>query len=103
MPGGASMVTDWPMVSDPYPPESSATTSPAGLVTAIAAAKLRQGSARVHGLESDPDPAETKVRGAAAKAIAGTSKAISANARTAFDLCMSCILTERPLHHRALC
>jgi hypothetical protein len=34
---------DWPMVTGPYPAESSTITSPPALVCAIAAANERQG------------------------------------------------------------
>src|SRR5438067_10487276 len=57
------------MVTVPYPPESSTTTSPAGNVWAIAAAKLRHGAARVQGLASLPAAAETNVRWARAAAL----------------------------------
>src|SRR2546428_505642 len=61
-------------------------TSPAGDVTAIAAAKLRQGAGRLHGLTSFP-LVDTNVRGANAKAL--TAKKL---AKTNRDLRISHLL-----------
>jgi hypothetical protein len=55
------MVIDLVMVTGPKSPGSSTSISPPALVCASAAAKVRQGDARVHGLESLPIVADTKV------------------------------------------
>src|ERR1700722_20224921 len=56
------MVTDLLMVTGPKSPGSRASISPPAGVWASAAAKVRQGEVRVHGLESLPEAAETQVR-----------------------------------------
>src|SRR6202161_4810952 len=55
------MVTALVMVTGPKSPGSRTSTSPPAVVCASAAAKVRQGDMRVHGLESLPSVAETKV------------------------------------------
>src|SRR5580700_7233526 len=55
------MVTALVMVTGPKSPGSRTAISPPALVCASAAAKVRQGDDRVHGLESLPKVAETKV------------------------------------------
>src|ERR1700722_15927697 len=55
------MVSDLAMVTGPKSPGSSTSISPPAVVCASAAAKVRQGAERVHGLESLPNVAETKV------------------------------------------
>ena len=55
------MVIDLVMVAGPKSPGSSASISPPALVCVSAAAKVRQGDWRVHGLASLPSDAETKV------------------------------------------
>src|ERR1700689_2251529 len=49
------------MVTGPKSPGSSTSISPAAVVWASAAAKVRQGDIRAHGLESLPKAPETKV------------------------------------------
>src|SRR5580700_12249904 len=55
------MLTALVMVTGPKSPGSMTTISPLAVVWASAAAKVRQGDMRVHGLESLPKVAETKV------------------------------------------
>src|SRR5579864_6876245 len=55
------MLTALLMVAGPKSPGSRTSISPPALVFASAAAKVRQGDARVHGLESLPDVADTNV------------------------------------------
>src|SRR6202451_497888 len=55
------MLTALVMVTGPKSPGSMTTISPPAVVWASAAAKVRQGDMRVHGLESLPKVAETKV------------------------------------------
>src|ERR1700676_1714150 len=55
------MLTDLVMVTGPKSPGSRTSISPPPAVCASAAAKVRQGDMRVHGLESLPNAAETKV------------------------------------------
>ena len=55
------MLTDLAMVTGPKSPGSRTSISPPALVWASAAAKVRQGDMRVHGLASLPSVAETKV------------------------------------------
>src|ERR1700722_3067902 len=57
------MLTALVMVTGPKSPGSMTTISPLAVVWASAAAKVRQGDMRVHGLESLPKVAETKVCG----------------------------------------
>ena len=47
-------MTDRSTVNEPNPPDVKAMISPPGFVWLIAAAKLRQGEATVHGLVSTP-------------------------------------------------
>ena len=56
------MLTDLVMVTGPKSPGSSTSISPPAGVWASAAAKVRQGDTRVHGLELLPEVAETQVR-----------------------------------------
>src|ERR1700741_145479 len=58
------MLTDLVMVTGPKSPGSSTSISPPAEVWASAAAKVRHGDTRVHGLESLPSVADTKVCGA---------------------------------------
>src|SRR5580700_4791851 len=64
------------IVTGPKSPGSSTSISPPAVVWANAAAKVRQGDMRVHGLASLPNAAETQVRdvgdGADAETIAVT-------------------------------
>src|ERR1700719_884182 len=64
------------MVTGPKSPGSRTSISPPAVVWANAAAKVRQGDMRVHGLASLPNAAETQVRddgdGADAEKIAVT-------------------------------
>src|SRR5580658_9429141 len=55
------MLTDLAMVTGPKSPGSTTSISPPALVWASAAAKVRQGDTRVHGLESLPNDADTNV------------------------------------------
>src|SRR5580700_38918 len=55
------MLTALVMVTGPKSPGSMTTISPLAVVWASAAAKVRQGDMRVHGLASLPKVAETKV------------------------------------------
>src|ERR1700683_3260721 len=55
------MVIALVMVTGPKSPGSSTSISPPAVVCASAAAKVRQGDMRVHGLESLPKVPETKV------------------------------------------
>src|SRR3984885_11120209 len=55
------MVIALAMVTGPKSPGSSTSISPPAMVCASAAAKVRQGDIRVHGLESLPKVADTKV------------------------------------------
>src|SRR5580700_9119167 len=55
------MVIALVMVSGPKSPGSVTSISPPAMVWASAAAKVRQGAERVHGLASLPSDAETKV------------------------------------------
>src|SRR5271170_7441491 len=55
------MLTALVMVTGPKSPGSMTTISPPAVVWASAAAKVRQGDMRVHGLVSLPIVAETKV------------------------------------------
>src|ERR1700724_834800 len=57
------MLSDLVMVTGPKSPGSRTAISPPAVVWASAAAKVRQGDMRVHGLESLPNVAETKVCG----------------------------------------
>src|ERR1700733_1418271 len=57
------MVIALAMVTGPKSPGSRTSISPPALVCASAAAKVRQGDMRVHGLESLPKVADTKVCG----------------------------------------
>src|SRR5580700_6353009 len=56
------MLTALVMVTGPKSPVSRTSISPPAMVWASAAANVRQGDERVHGLESLPDAAETQVR-----------------------------------------
>src|SRR5580658_1719201 len=56
------MVSDCVMVARPKSPGSSTSISPPAVVSASAAAKVRQGALRVHGFASLPSAAETQVR-----------------------------------------
>src|ERR1700722_9313130 len=55
------MLTALVIVTGPKSPGSRTAISPPAVVCASAAAKVRQGDMRVHGLESLPSVAETKV------------------------------------------
>ena len=55
-----SIVIDLVMVTEPKPPGSSASISPAAAVLEMAPAKVLQGAVRLHGLASSPTP-ETQV------------------------------------------
>src|ERR1700735_371852 len=57
-----AMVSDWVTVTGPKSPGSSTSISPPLVVSASAAAKVRHGAPRVHGLVSLPSEAETQVR-----------------------------------------
>ena len=81
------MLTDLVMVTGPKSPGSSTSISPPASVCASAAAKVRHGDARVHGLESLPDVAETQVR-----LFAGSPPVVKA----ADTLSAALIVTEQP-------
>src|SRR5580704_17985977 len=70
------MLTDLVMATGPKSPGSRTSISPPAVVWTIAAAKVRHGDMRVHGLASLPNAAETQVRddgdGADAEKIAVT-------------------------------
>src|SRR5580704_11253240 len=72
------MVSDWVMVTGPRSPGSSTSISPPASVCACAAAKVKQGNARVHGLESLPEDAETQVRAACGPLVPKSADTLNA-------------------------
>src|SRR5213083_2963092 len=77
-----SIVIDLVMVTEPKPPGSSASISPAAAVLEIAPAKVLQGAVRLHGLASSPTP-ETHVRVAWAWATGGKEQTAEITEATA--------------------